>query len=75
MVYGAKEGCAAIRAGTKNQKNEKWNDEVSPRAERKETAWEDALGTEDDIVKERCMGVCKDKESKVKRCKYKKKRR
>ena len=44
-----------------------WNDEVKDAVEKKEDTWKEALRAGDEIAKERCMEVYKEK---VKRCIY-----
>ena len=53
VVESAKEVCASVRVGGKNQKRVWWNDEVKAAVSRKEAAWKEVLAASNEEAKER----------------------
>ena len=59
--------------GGRNPKNVQWNEVVKAVVERKEDGRKEILGARDEVTKDRCTEVYKEKR-KVKRCIYKSKK-
>ena len=70
MVESAREVCGSVKVGGKNPKSVWWNNEVKYAGRRKETALKEVLASNNEEVKERCMGAYRDEKRKVKRCIY-----
>ena len=51
VVDQARELSGFVRVGKKNLKSERWNEEVKASVERKESAWKDLLGINNEIMK------------------------
>ena len=49
--------CDCLRVARKSSKTGLWKDEVIYTAEKKNTAWKDVLGENNEIMKGRCMKI------------------
>ena len=62
LVDSARKVCASVQVGKKHPVDVWWNDIVKAAVERKEV-----LGAMDEVTKERCMEIYKEKQRMVKR--------
>ena len=68
LVSSEKEVCGCAKVGSKNVNSEMWNDEVKQAVNSKKEAWLNVLKANDEVLKDRCMEVYKEKKRKTKTC-------
>ena len=64
VVEITREVSGSVRVVGKNPNSVWWNDGVKPAVERKEAAWKEALGAEDEVTKKKVNGNLKRRKEK-----------